>query len=216
MNSRADVLELLGAVAVAFDEGARLGTVSDIYVDRKECRLKGVAITTRMPSGYESPSYVDYKHVRVLGEDVMVVANQRAVTTPLPKGIEETSLKRLKHLDVVSRDGSHLGRLVDVSVDVSSGKISQLMLAEREYLDIDGRTTALGADVIVLPSQVKKKTRKVVPVEASAKRADSVMARLGSGVSKALDTAKKAAEKIIAPAKETDGRGRDAAKPSRK
>ena len=46
VNSRQDVLELLGAVAVAFDEGARLGKVSDIYVDRDGCRLQGVAITT--------------------------------------------------------------------------------------------------------------------------------------------------------------------------
>ena len=207
MNSRADVLELLGAVAVAFDEGARLGTVADFYVDRKECRLKGVSITSRMPSGYEKPYYVDFKDVQVLGQDVMVIANQGAVTTPMPKGIDTTSLKRLKHLEVVTRDGARLGRVVDVGVEVSSGKISQLMLTERAYVGIDGRTAAIGADVIVLPAQVKKKTRKATDDGAGATNAGSVLARLGSAVSRAFESARKSLEKALEPPKGTAGQG---------
>ena len=135
----------------------------------------------------------------------MIVASQRAVTTSLPKGIDKASLKRLKHLNVVTRGGSNLGRVADVSVEVSSGRISQLILAENEYLDIDGRTAAIGSDIIVLPAEAKKKRRPVKEDGAGAKDADSVVAMLESTVNRVLDMAKKATEKMIAPTDETSG-----------
>lgn len=217
MNSRDDALELLGGLAVAFNEGVRLGTVADIYVDRKGCCLTGVAISTRMPSGYERPSFVDFRHVRVLGRDVTIVASQRAMTTPLPEGIEATSLKRLKHLNVMTRDGSHLGNVVDVSVDVSTGKILRLSLPNGEYVAIDPRSAAIGNDLIVLPSNTKKKIRRVSREAAGAKRPDSAAALLESTVNKVLEVAKRTTEQVVVPPTGSASRARAAGpSPSRK
>lgn len=213
MNVRRGVLGLLGVLAVAHEEGVRLGKVSDIYVDRKGCRITGIAVSTGLP-GFDTVSYVDFKQVRILGKDVVIVAHQKAVTR-LPAGIEKTSLNRLKNVRIATRDGAYIGRLHDVTVDVSNGNISQLLISDRDYLDVSPRNTAIGSDIIVLPSDVKKKTvkatetAKVAKASGSATSAESVVTMLDNATSRMLKAAKGTTEKVIETTKRTASHARE-------
>ena len=207
MNVRRGVLGLMGVLAVAYEEGVRLGKVSDIYVDRKGCRITGIAISTGVP-GFDSATHVDFKQVRILGKDVVIVASQKAAT-PLPAGIEETSLSRLRNVRIATRDGAYVGRLHDVSVDVSNGNIAQLMLSDRDYLDIAVRDTAIGSDIIVLPSNIRKKTAKAAAAPASTMSAESVVSMLDSATSRVLKAAKGTTEKVIETTKRTASNARE-------
>lgn len=208
MDVRERSLGLLGVLAVAYQEGARLGKVSDIFVDRKGCRVTGLAISTGLP-GFDSTSFVDFKHVRILGKDVVIVSDQKAVT-PLAEGVSKTSLKLLRNVRIATRDGVYIGRLQDVSVDVSTGNITQLMLSDRDYVDIAVRATAIGADIIVLPSDVKTKTKKAKQDEGGAMTAESVTSALETATNRVLQAAKGTTEKVIETTKRTANQAREA------
>ncbi len=202
MKIRERVLDLLGVLVVGYDEGLQLGNVSDIHVDKKTCRMTGISVRKGL-SGFAEPSYVDFRNIRKIGSDVVIIANKAAVR-PLPKGVEKSSLKLLKNVRIATQAGQYVGRLSDIGVAVENGDISRLMVTAGGHLDVKPRTTAVGADIIVLPSGSTVTGRKEPPAAAKARtNVDTVTSFLESATDKVIEVAKGTTKKVIETTKQT-------------
>lgn len=187
MELTGKVSDIRGILVIAYEEGLRLGKVSDIYIDKKAGQIKGISFKTGL-LGIEKESFVSLEKINKLGKEVVIISSKTAVT-PLPKELKGTSLKALKGFRIITRDGAHIGELGDLKVIKDTGKISKIILAEDKMLEIEAEDITIGADVIMVPADYTPRVKQVKDKKAG------ILARL-VGSETVKETVKETVEKV--------------------
>jgi len=190
------VSDIRGILVIAYEEGLRLGKVSDIYIDKKASQIKGISFKTGL-LGIEKESFVSLEKINILGKDVVIISSKTAVT-PLPKELKGTNLKALKGFRIITRDGAHIGELYDLKVIKDTGKISKIILAEDKMLEIEAEDITIGADVIMVPADYTPRVKQVKDKKAG------ILSRL-VGSETVKETVKKTVKETVEKVGKTTG-----------
>ena len=201
MELTGKVSDIRGILVIAYEEGLRLGKVSDIYIDKKAGQIKGISFKTGL-LGIEKESFVSLEKINKLGKEVVIISSKTAVT-PLPKELKGTSLKALKGFRIITRDGAHIGELGDLKVIKDTGKISKIILAEDKMLEIEAEDIMIGADVILVPAdytprvkQVKDKKAGILARLVVSETVKETVEKVGKTTGEVLKKSEPKAEKI--------------------
>ena len=80
MELTGKVSDIRGILVIAYEEGLRLGKVSDIYIDKKAGQIKGISFKTGL-LGIEKESFVSLEKINKLGKDGVIISSKTAVTS---------------------------------------------------------------------------------------------------------------------------------------
>lgn len=155
--------ELRGILVVAREEGAQLGSVTGIDVDTE---TRTIAAIRFRPRGFgRKESYVQMKDVVAIGRDVAFVNTEEAVVSTAEEPSPGRSLNDLQGVWVTTREGKHLGTVVDLDFDRTSWRIQLLQLANDRLLVVNPDDIRIG-DEIVVPTEYEARV-EVLPKEKS-------------------------------------------------
>jgi len=143
--------DLKGLMVMSSDEGARLGTVSEIFIDTQTKHLAGLTFRSR-PLGGEV-RYVPMLGIQLIGRDMVLISGESSTVSSLDaKSGSRHSLKELQGCSVVTSEGARLGTLVDLDFTRGEWVISDLILAEHRHISVRPQDLVLGDDIILLPA----------------------------------------------------------------
>lgn len=161
MNVRESLSALHRNLVVSYDEGERLGHVTNVYFDKPSCRIKGVSLSRRLIKS-EKETFVAFEGIHRLGKSVLIISTKAALKN-IPKGLDTSSLRALKGTKVVTRDGEHLGELLDVNVVAKTGIISELVLygARKLKIDVEKDKISFGPDMLIVPANYSSRIQEM-------------------------------------------------------
>ena len=165
MNIREKLSTLHRKLVISYDEGEKLGNITNVYFDKATCSLSGVSLAPRF-SMSEYDSYIPLKAIHKLGKHVIIVSGKDQLEE-LPESSLGNSLRDLKGIKVVTQEGKHLGELLDVNVFAKSGVISEIILYGPKKLKVDVKRDELsiGPDAIIVPGKYQK---RIVEIDTAA------------------------------------------------
>ena len=157
MNIREKLSTLHRKQIISYDEGEKLGNITNVYFDRSTCSLHGVSMTPRFNMSDEI-WFIPLNAVQKLGKHVVIVSGKNNLEK-LPEDIQGNSLRDLKGIKIVTEEGKHLGELLDVNVFPKSGVISEILLYGPKKLKVDVKRDELsiGPDAIIVPGKYEKR-----------------------------------------------------------
>lgn len=200
---RDSISELHGNLVVSYDEGDRLGNVSDVYFDKQSCRIKGISLSSKF-LGPDDKNFVKFKEIRRLGNSVVIISNQDALEK-LPDGLEANSLRMLKGIRIVTQNGEHLGEMLDANVVAETGVIQDIILYGKKKIriDVEKDKIRIGPDMIVVPAAYKAN------ISANEKEHEDALSNVvktaGEVTRKFADSFNVAVQKVTAASKPAPG-----------
>lgn len=150
--------DLRGVLVVAREEGAQLGTVSDVYIDTENKLIAAISFRSRGLTG--RVHFVLTGEIQLVGRDVILVVSERSAK-PLD-GAEPPPGKSLRELQgcwVTTLNGKHLGTLVDLDFSPGDWEVSELTLAEDKHLPVTAGEIKI-ADEILVPVSYADRVQK--------------------------------------------------------
>jgi len=161
MNIREKLSTLHRKLVISYDEGEKLGNITNVYFDKASCSLTGLSLASRF-SLSEFDAYIPLKAIHRLGKNVTIISGKDDLED-LPDDIAGCSLRDLKGIKVVTQEGKHLGELLDVNVFSKSGVISEIILYGPKKLKVDVKRDALsiGPDAIIVPGKYEKRIKEI-------------------------------------------------------
>lgn len=143
---------------VGIEDGAHLGHVYDLRFDTKALKVAAICLESE-----GQRSLVAFDDVRSIGNDAVTVPN-RDVVRSLSADTALASLpgiEQLQQLKVVDERGDYLGKVEDVEVDTSTGKITEIDAHEGGVLGIGGKRAtftvgqvrSVGDELVVVAAQ---------------------------------------------------------------
>ncbi|CAN5642133.1 hypothetical protein BH23CHL7_BH23CHL7_01030 [soil metagenome] len=137
--------QLIGQRVVDRDHGQSLGGIQRLLLDTE--RGSFTAAQLQPPVGGQA--IIDWSAIVGLGDDAVIASEGQ--TRP-PDDEREQRLVRgdleLLGKAVLTEDGTSLGELRDIELDVASGRVVRLLL-EDQAIPVD-RFVALGSDVLII------------------------------------------------------------------
>ncbi|MCA9551967.1 MAG: PRC-barrel domain-containing protein [Myxococcales bacterium] len=139
--------DLRGVLVVAQEEGVQLGTVTGINIDTFERRIAAIRFRPRGINKKEG--YVLTRDVRLVGQDVIFVATQKAAKNEDTETIPGRSLHALQGARVTTIKGKLLGTLVDVDFTREDWKLNQLRLAGDMVIPVVPTEISIEDEIVV-------------------------------------------------------------------
>ena len=154
-----EISDLRGVIVVAREEGAILGSVTQIFVKPSTRQIAALSFRKRLGS---KESLVERKHVETIGRDVVLITKEGAAKPLVQQDIAELrSLKELQGTWVTTLEGEHLGTLVDLEIERKDWTVVELRLADGKKLRLDDvKDLTLGRDQILVPATYAAKVTK--------------------------------------------------------
>lgn len=161
MNIREKLSTLHRKLVISYDEGEKLGHITNVYFDKANCSLTGLSLAPRF-SLNEYDAFIPLKAIHRLGKNVIIISGKDDLVE-LPDETAGCSLRDLKGIKIVTQDGKHLGELLDVNVFSKSGVISEVILYGPKKLKVDVKRDALsfGPDAIIVPGKYEKRIKEI-------------------------------------------------------
>ncbi len=165
MNIREKLSNLHRKLVISYEEGEKLGNVTNLYFDKSNCSILGLSVASRF-SMSDGDSFIPFSAVHKLGKHVVIVSGKEDLVK-LPQDIAGNSLKDLKGIKVVTQDGKHLGELLDVNVFAKSGVISEIILfgPKKMKIDVKRDDLSIGPDAIIVPTKYQKRINDIDTTE---------------------------------------------------
>jgi len=155
MSDKEHMSDVMGYLVISQEEGAKLGAVSDIFIDTKNKKVSGLCFKPHKIGKEEY--YVHAEDIQKIGHDIIFISGKEKAH-PHSKS-EETTHKSLSHLTghmVTTADGEHLGKLCDLDIDVEHWTISELWLDNNKKLHIKAEDLKIGPDQLIVPQKYAK------------------------------------------------------------
>ena len=151
--------EFIGKAVISIADGRKIGTVSDIMIDRDTLKIAAVA-TSKGNIFNREVEAISAENVEVWGRDVILVTGSDVINKEENMAGKEKWLYVSDHIRgryVVSVDGQRVGQISDVIVDrdgrILGYELNQVFvegpLAETKRIEADA-THAMGQDVLVV------------------------------------------------------------------
>jgi sporulation protein YlmC with PRC-barrel domain len=153
---------LKGKAVVSMVDGVQIGRVEDVLFDTNALRIAALALTT---SG--GRSILPFAAIRSLGADAVTVESA-TVTQPTAAQPDTGNLLRglgdLTGLKVVNGEGDYLGDVRDITIDQSSGALTEMEAHRGGMLGIGGTAmTVLASAPQLYPSVDEGRSAAISP-----------------------------------------------------
>ena len=149
METKYSISALYGVQIITYEEGLRLGKVSEVYIAEGAKKIESISFSTgRIGTGKEY--IVSFTDIHRIGKDAIIISSESA-PFPLPDDLRGIGWKMLKGLKVMTFSGEELGELSDLIVALSNGEVSSLILADGKILEIKLDDLTIGADALMVP-----------------------------------------------------------------
>ena len=138
--------ELKNKAVVSMADGVQIGRVEDVLFDTAALRMAALALTTT-----GGRSVLPFASVRSLGADAVTVESAtatQAATDPAGVGNLMRSLADLIGLKVVNGEGAYLGDVRDVTIEQTSGALTELEAHGGGMLGLGGTGVTIPASAI--------------------------------------------------------------------
>ena len=137
---------LKGRAVVTVAEAQRMGRVHDVVFETSPLKSRGLRFET--DSGART---LGLDRIRSVGADAVMVDDAVAVDTSERDlgGQRFMGLDELGRLKVVDEDGSYLGEIADLDIDLTTGQIASLDVSKGGLLGVGAETVNLPADRIL-------------------------------------------------------------------
>ncbi|MGB7084489.1 MAG: hypothetical protein WBD47_02965 [Phormidesmis sp.] len=130
--------ELVGRGLMAYETTAEVGAVEHLAVDVNRAQVMGLAYKTAGLMGRKQ--FLSWSQLVKIGRDRIVVHTD---TAPEETASHLANTQAVTGLEVWTDGGDHIGRIVDLCFDASTGDVQQYLFALNER---DSPAAALGAD----------------------------------------------------------------------
>lgn len=131
---------------VSLQEGTKLGRVEQPLFDLAARQLGGFKV-----KGDSGTFLLRFTQIDHIGPDVITVSSSEVTQMPGTGGATEglLGLQALGKLKIVDQEGTFLGTLSDIDVDLVSGEITRLGAHNGGVFGMGGRTTQIESTAIV-------------------------------------------------------------------
>lgn len=131
---------------VSLQEGTKLGRVEQPLFDLAARQLGGFNV-----KGDSGTFLLRFTQIDHIGPDAITVSSSEVTQTPSTGGATEglLGLQALGKLKIVDQEGTFLGTLSDIDVDLLSGEITRLGAHKGGVFGIGGTTTRIESTAIV-------------------------------------------------------------------
>jgi sporulation protein YlmC with PRC-barrel domain len=137
--------DLKGMWVVTLVEGRVLGNVNNVYLDPETLRLTGLLISTGVLLSGQS-QWIPMAKVHKIGEDIFFVNYATDAGADAPQG---RSLTELLGKPVVTRDGTKLGQVTDLAVELDTCGLTQVGVEAGKSVVLDTQQTVIGDMILV-------------------------------------------------------------------
>lgn len=163
---------LKGISVIDILTGKSLGQVNDLLIDLKEMSLYGILVVKGRL--FEKQRVIPFRHLLGVGRDAMMLEDREKEQD------DEVEYRRLSHFKghrMITVSGDYFGELVDLFVDLSTGKIEEYLFYPVDSPDETLFTLSaqsihlLGEDIIIVsresPEKVQPFSQEKVQKKAS-------------------------------------------------
>jgi len=174
MTEKAHMYELMGCLVISEAEGAKLGSVSDIFIDIDQNKISGLCFKPHKLGKQEY--YVYVQDIIKIGRDIIFINREDAVhsyaKSSNPTGSQHASLTDLLGHWVTTSEGKQLGKLTDLDIQDEDWSVCEMWLDQSKKMPVSPREIKIGPDQIIVPPTY---TDKIV---VSENLKDGLMVRL--------------------------------------
>jgi len=141
-----DASTLKGTAVVSLAEGTKLGTVERLLIDLSALRLVAVQV-----KGESGTFVIPFDRLQNIGADAITVASSQVTQIPGTDSAANAllDLDQVGKLKVVDQAGTFLGTVAHLSIDATSGGITQLAAHKGGILGMGGTTTPIPPQAIL-------------------------------------------------------------------
>lgn len=141
------ISKLKGQRVLARSTAQLVGSIAQVLVEPATARV----VACRVEGVVGEATVLPWSSVSTIGPDAVMVESAEQLTEPGAKSLGfVTDLYALNGRPLLTEHGDSIGRLEDVEVDESSGRVVSLLVAGRSIL-LD-RFVALGPDAVIVPA----------------------------------------------------------------
>ncbi len=157
-----DIKQLKGIAVVAIDDGARLGSVSDVLVDLDHRCVRALVMNEGgLLRG--NNRILDIGDVRSVGADAVMIQSRDLLKADREDTRYQTfpNLHTISSLRVVSQNGDLVGNMSTINFETSDGTFTDLEISKHGLLGSfqakivvpAAAAVSMGRDVIVIPNE---------------------------------------------------------------
>jgi sporulation protein YlmC with PRC-barrel domain len=199
METKYSISTLYGVQIITYEEGLRLGKVSEVYITEETKKIEGISFSTgRIGVGKEY--FVNFADIHRIGKDAIIISSESA-TLPLPAEHRGIGWKTLKGLKVMTFSGEELGELSDLNMAKSNGEVSSLILTEGKILEIKLDDLTIGADALMVPvdyaSRIQELQKKPDTLQAFQTEVQSLKEKVKGAFQETADKVEKTVGNIF-------------------
>lgn len=163
--------ELLRKPVIVAASGDCAGRVTNLFLDEEHGTFLGLMIH-RGP--FARSRVLPFADIVAIGPQFVVARDRESLVRPrdVPQIQPDMRAIPLKGKPLITGDGQHLGRLVDVRIDMRNGRIDGYelssgglsgLLGKRRYLPATVGSVVAGADAIVAPAGAAEAVQSASP-----------------------------------------------------
>jgi len=143
---------VMGYLVISQEEGAKLGAVSDVFIDTKNKKVSGLCFKPHKIGKEEF--FVKSEDIQKIGHDIIFISHKdKARPHSKTEDNSQISLSQLTGHIVATADGEHLGKLCDLDIDAEQWTISELWLDHNKRLPIKAEELKIGPDQLIVPQK---------------------------------------------------------------
>lgn len=187
--------EIIGLNVIAFDTGKTFTKVEDIIYDDQTNRV--IALLVDRGGWFSDAKVIDYTSIQSVGEDAVIVPHENVVSVAKESELINRAVGEkvsVKGKQIMTEDGKDLGKVADLNIDETTGRVVGYMATGGIFSDIyNGKpyvpapeTIKVGGDVVFVPA---------FTAELMKERGEGLkdkMAAAGEVISEKYDEAKEA------------------------
>jgi uncharacterized protein YrrD len=146
--------ELVGLPVVTREKGEELGRIQDLLYDQQTGALKAVVLEG---GGWlREPKVVPFAELQARGAKTFCIAGEQALRHELPTGTR--CWQETRGMPLLDSDGTELGLVEDVVIDLATGRITALevstglvndLMDGRKEIDLSGEVN-WGTDTVII------------------------------------------------------------------
>ncbi|MGB3669759.1 MAG: PRC-barrel domain-containing protein, partial [Phormidesmis sp.] len=123
--------ELVGRGIMAYETTEEVGSVEHLLVDMKTARVVGLT--------YKTPGLIGRKQSLDWAQLVKIGGDRIVIQTEVPEAIESqlSASQDITDLEVWTDGGDHIGQVIDVCFDQSTGQVQQYLFVLKAATELE-------------------------------------------------------------------------------
>ena len=123
--------ELIGLPVICLDEGCKKMEIKDLLYSLTEYRLMGFIV--EQGKYFHDKKIIKFENVKSIDENAVILQNKQCIER-IKDVIENPELtclgEKLLDMEVITEDGQNVGLIQDITIDLPTGNLTELIISE--------------------------------------------------------------------------------------